>query len=193
MTGPYILLGVVIVAFLAIGLWQLITNIRGRKRWAWPTGMRATAELNGFTAHFICTEPVLHPMPIAELARRAALAADCLQFAVPGKKVPKEFAVRLLTDDDYRRKYDERFGTKSNGMLRSIEREAGGETMPLVVCRVGAFASTLTTGSLVIHELLHFLYAGDREHTLTEVWGTYEVSLEQRAQSEFQALVGREG
>lgn len=186
--GPYILLAVVIVCFLGAGIFALVRWLVGRRKWLWPAGERVTAQFGTFTAHFVCTDssPAL-PLPI--LAKRAAMGAHCLEIArttYTGVAVPREFAVRLVGDETYTRIYDAFYHTKSAGMLLEVERAAGDETMPLVVCKASKFHSTPLTGSLVIHELGHFIFPLNREHTDPQV-----PQLEKEAQQLFEDLLAR--
>jgi hypothetical protein len=170
-----------------------------KKVWMWPEGTRIPGRYGKFTVHFVYSNVALEFGP-AETARRAALAAHCLNTVIGNDVVKTEFTVHLLNDRTYRTTYDAKYGITSNGMLQKVYRKAGDESMPLVACREGAFGSTPKTGSLVIHELLHdvirrtpFVDPGDpldHDHSDKRFWsGERPDSIEKKAQSLFVNLV----
>lgn len=168
----------------------------GRKIWRWPKGVRVTGTHMGFTAHFIHKDVVLEFSP-EETARRAAFAAWCLEEVIGKAVVPREFVVHVLDDRTYEKTYDGKI--KTNGRLVQMRRKVGSEEMNLVACRGSTFYTTPTTGSLVVHELLHasvgktdFADYGDyhdRDHSDPRVWGGTPTSIEGKSFALFVKLV----
>lgn len=141
-----------------------------------------------------------------QISNGLALALWSLQQTTK-TKLPSTICVHILNDDDYSKTYDapasELYGKpiKSNGMfVGNVEAKwAQRVAIPLVAIRSSVFASTPKTGSLVIHEMVHWLVSKDHGkkwpdiydagHSLKEYWVHKDEveSLEEKAQAVFVA------
>lgn len=211
----YVILTLCLAGFLGIGLYFGLSAIIGRKKWVWPAGKRITGKFSDCTAHvvFLNTGKLPTEYDEKEIARRAAVAVACT-YDVAKKRgykgAPKEVVVHVCGDADYDRLYDDKweeyykqFGKKiefnSNGMLQEMGRKAGEQTMPLIACRAKAFGSTPQTGSLVVHELTHFIIGAtedrdpqdpkDNSHSDPKYWAGHQGSFELEVTGMFKEVV----
>jgi hypothetical protein len=183
-------ISILIVVLVAVLVFRFIKN---SKVWVWPKGAHFIGHYQGFTAHLFVKGALLE-FPPDVVAYRAALAAWCLNQTLGN--VPTKFGVHVCEDTFYDKTYDAKLNTKSNGLLLKIQRKAGKETMPLVVCRSSVFHETPINGSLVLHELIHaalpFSLLRDpkdpsgRNHSDRSIW-IAEDSLEMKTRKLFMA------
>ena len=189
----WIILGVVLVLFLAA---PVIAFTWGSK-WKLPDGTQVEGNYRGFKSVLVYgpkAEAFFGGNTPQVVANGCALAMWSIGTAWDARKRPKapgsekfRFAVvHVLDDEEYDRLYDGEvnkifhLNVRSNGMLQSVFRRMRPGSAPLVACRASAFVTTPLTGSLVIHELTHFVISHtgkrppldpyDRNHSLNEFW-----------------------
>lgn len=198
--------GLILVALVLAGFAFMVIYfpLRTKKRkqiWNWPKGNKVTGTYSDCSAHVIFTNVAIvgyTDTQVAELAAKALYSTveACKEFKL--KPPRKEIVVHICSDEAYQRLYDSKWNTKSAGMLQRMYRQAGDEYLVLVAVRGSKYLSTLKTGSLVAHELIHYVIeinenrdfrdVANRNHDLEKYWEQYQGSLENRARELFKTL-----
>lgn len=179
--NAWIMLAVSCSAFIALGTYVLVRHLVGRKLWLWPDDEHVIGRHGNMRAHLFARSALSGGLRQSEVADLCALAATCV-----GELGITEICVHVLDDA----RYDKECSKKSNGELRTLKTRSGNKSMPLIMCRTSKFSSTLSTGSLIIHELVHYAYAlkhtkHDYNHVDPQWWLPTITSLEAQSQARF--------
>lgn len=166
------MIGWVILAItLALPLVYVIVFFTYGRKWDLPAGTKVEGEYEGYKAILIYGKGAddffaFNPRIIANACALGAWSIGTRWVEKRGSRKgdpAKLIVVHVLNDTDYHATYDgpvsreQRKEVKSNGMLKSVSRKMGRGELPLVACRASAFSSTPLTGSLVVHELTHYI------------------------------------
>ncbi len=216
MSTGIIILVATLAVFAAMAVWAIVAS----RQWDWPEGQRVDGEYKGYKVTLIYGKDVKFAYPDRMVANACACAAWALgdswtkirTAGTPSAKVLRWCVVHVLSDADYDRLYDGKIqkafpylrNMRSNGMLISMSKKLGRGNVPIAACRHAAFGSTVSHGSLVIHELIHFLMAEhdgkndivghDYQHESSVFWhGRSERPLELMAQEQYLAHKGEVG
>lgn len=173
-----IILWVVIGLVVGGGVSWLCYYLWGRNKWNFPKGCDVVkGEYNGVTCWLVYDKSIKWTgYSKTEVAERCALGGWALGQVVTGY-YPSEFCVWVLPSSEYAKRVDVD-GFKSNGRLLELHTKAGSRYIPMAACRFEVFETTITGGSLVVHEMLHDVLRegdagrdGNAAHNLPGVWG----------------------